>query len=161
MMSCKGVQELLLTNYIDGDMVDSERKIIDDHLKSCQKCKEFALLAKKVGSDSFSDIERVLPSESVWRRVRMQVASDSKRWDSFKNIFSLERIKNAFVLTRPRLALASILLVVLSVTFFVKISEQNLALNQEEQIAVYLAVLSEDDSFFDEELGTGIEEYFL
>ncbi len=160
-MNCKSIQELLLTDYVDGEMSDSERKIIDDHLKSCQKCEEFALLAKKVGVDSFSDTERVSPSENVWQRIKMQVSSSSEKCNIFNNIFSLENIKNAFALMRPRLVLASILFVVLSTTLFIKVSEQNLALKQEEQVVVYLATLSEDDDSFDEDFETNIEKYFL
>jgi len=142
-MNCKSIQELLLTNYIDGEMIDSERKIVDDHLKSCQKCKEFALLAKKVGVDSFSGLERALPSEDIWQRIKRQVVFESEKRNILKNAFFLENIKNAFALTRPRLVLASILFVALFATFFVKISEQNLVLKQEEeQAVVYLTMLS-------------------
>ncbi|MDP8264067.1 MAG: zf-HC2 domain-containing protein [Candidatus Aceula lacicola] len=161
MMNCKDIRELLLTDYVDGEINESARKAIDDHLVSCQSCKEFALAAKQAAFDPFSDAERFSPPESVWHSIKERIVEVSKEDSISENILSLEKIKKVFVLPRPAIALVSILIVVLSVTSFVRTSSQKIALENEEQAIVYLAMLDEEDDSEPGEFGTSIEEYFL
>ena len=49
-MNCKKAQELMLTDYLDDEISEKEKARIEEHLESCQKCREFSIDAKKVGN---------------------------------------------------------------------------------------------------------------
>ena len=46
-MKCKKIQEIILTDYLDGQLDEKQRSSLGRHLAECKSCKEFSTYAVK------------------------------------------------------------------------------------------------------------------
>ncbi len=46
-MKCHKIQNILLTDYADGQIADNLRRQVDEHLVRCKACREFYAAVKK------------------------------------------------------------------------------------------------------------------
>ncbi len=75
-MDCKNVKEKL-SAYIEGDISSEEKMLIDEHLRSCQKCDEsLAELRKTV--DYVRSLEDIEPPPWLIQKVMAKIKSGSK-----------------------------------------------------------------------------------
>ena len=78
-MNCKKAQDLILTDYLDGEMGEKEKARIEEHLASCQKCRELSIAARRVGNELFIGADRANVPEYLWRRVRETILDDNRK----------------------------------------------------------------------------------
>ncbi len=165
-MNCEAMRELILTDYIDGEM-DAKRKIfMEGHLAACPGCKEFSAAAKETAVEPFLDAARVGVPGSVWRRVEEKIASGSRKKAGLVAGL-LERIRYVFYIPNPAVVLATVLTLVLifgAVTRLAVNRYESLKAGRQAEVeySAYLAetpaelTVSEEAGF-----GTAIEQYFL
>jgi len=173
-MKCKECQKYILTDYLDDELKKDIKQKIDDHLSTCQGCREFAVMTRKAVVEPFEKSERVEPPETIWENIKQEISEESlgTRGDW------LERFKEIF-LARPVFAYATLACIVLMVLVlnparrqvnmvkedvpqiqeFAKEYTDESGFNVSEQVE-YVAYLF-DEQNGSEEYGTSIEEYFL
>ena len=61
-MKCKKIREIILTDYIDGQLNEKQRSSLGLHLAECKGCKEFSTYAVKNIAGLFTNAERLIPS---------------------------------------------------------------------------------------------------
>lgn len=71
-MKCQGIQQQLLTDFLDQELSSAKRLEIDGHLAQCACCREFLAAVKKV-NDPLQASERVEPAAHVWLNIRDQI----------------------------------------------------------------------------------------
>ena len=162
MMQCKKIQELLKTDYLDGEVNPQEEQFIKEHLKQCPGCSrlEKELQAQRM---LFQGAARKQVPERVWHNIRDAIVAQRLNLRKSLSPGILERLKGLIFTRRPVFALATsfsvlILLAVVTATFIqgkVSLSKQNAA----ESIAGYS--LNGENGYVLYDLGTSIEEYFL
>ena len=161
-------RELLLTDYLDGQMDAKENGQIETHLAHCPKCREFLVSARKVGPELFIKSGTANPPEYLWRRVKETILTEQKAKARFTDNI-LERVR-AFLYTarysiRPALVAASIIVLILAVTAVAGLKMAGEAENRyKDQIEYfdYLAGSSGGASTSDNAgFGTSVETYFL
>ena len=110
-MECKGVQEKL-SAYVEGDVSSDEKRHIEQHLNSCQKCRT-ALEDLKNAGELVRGIEDVEPpawlTEKIMSRVR---AEEGREKGIFRKLFYPLHVKV------PIEALATVLIAVVAVYVF-------------------------------------------
>lgn len=80
-MTCHEIQDLLLTDMLDGAIPDDRRKAVEDHLTVCQVCREVLSVARKVEAD-LKPSAAVQPPACLWDRIREKVEAQSvSLWD--------------------------------------------------------------------------------
>ena len=161
MKNCKEIRRILLTDYIDNEIDESTKKSIEEHLLTCHECKN---IVDKVKEDIFA-----LSDHKAREKVPVYL------WQSIVSKIESERHANNVVVdflcglaerfTLPQLvpALAGIVLIVLSASFFLYTSHiRNMASVSGYE---YTADILGGTEFFveaeNEGLGTPIEKYFL
>jgi hypothetical protein len=75
-MECSSVQEKLSV-YVEGMISPEERKLIDEHISSCSKCKE-ALYDLKKTIDYVHNLEDVEPPAWLTQKVMARIQSETK-----------------------------------------------------------------------------------
>ncbi len=109
-MSHRRVRKLL-NGYIDGELEERERKLVEEHLKACPNCSK-ELAALKAIDEMVKTRTTHRPSEEYWKtlpaRVRTRIIADQER---AKPVWS----KGLFPLKPARLKLISTLAVVVLV----------------------------------------------
>ena len=77
-MDCNKVREILLTDYIDGELPEQERNVLDGHLKECAGCS--AVLEKLKGSAAaFHRAPELKPDFSVWQGIQDRIEAERER----------------------------------------------------------------------------------
>lgn len=165
-MNCKKVKELILTDYLDGQVSEQQKKQIEKHLASCGPCKEYELLAKKTVIEPFNNAERLRPSEAVWHKIKEHIEEEEQELTSpFADL--IRRIKSFLYVPKPALVVATIIVVLLVIVTIVKLPSEKqeiVKVNSEKQIecmTYLLSVFNQDSTNEVNGFGTSIEEYFL
>ena len=164
-MQCERIHEILLTDYVDGELSAEKSKEVEAHLSSCSQCREFLaelrLLTEKA---TFQRANESISQERVWQNIKGQIEEERAPAvvsNPFVGITSW--LKDILRLPKPAFALFAVTAVVLIVTVQTKL------INRQEIIQ---PALLETQEYFDEDLlvsqtadgdgyGTDIEEYFL
>ena len=165
-MKCKKIQEIILTDYLDDQLNEKQKSLIDRHLAGCQGCKSFSIYVRKNITGLFANTEGQIPSEIVWRRIKESIA-DKERNKSGIIIGFFEKFKGAFYIPKPAVIFATTLTFILVVSLMVALHIGNQKkLNYNGQKAIqdsdYYQELSSDDYTTENTgFGTAIEENFL
>lgn len=175
---CKKIQELILTDYLDGEINEAS---IDKHIASCEECRKFIAVVKKTTVEPLKNSKKdVLSQEIVWSKIQKEISKEkiySNEYDDAPSFF--EKIKESFFLPNPTLAIGSfaVLIFMILVLNFKGNQSQLVKINQSEggnfrktriidvqsensNLELYLAYLIKQENDF-KDYGTSLEEYFL
>jgi predicted anti-sigma-YlaC factor YlaD len=161
-MRCKKAQELLKSDYLDGETNPGEMRNIAEHLEQCSKCRsvEKELQAQRM---FFQEAKREQPPDHVWQNIRNAIIEESLDQDNQLRAGIFERLREFLWPPRPIFALASALTVVVFIAVLAGVIIQKRQLfnagNGGESFTEYR--LNDDSEVALSGLGTGIEEYFL
>lgn len=166
-MNCKKIQELILTDYIDEQIEQDQKRLIEDHLSSCVHCREFAEAAKTSIIDPLSNTEKVAPSDQVWLNIKESIEQEPAKENlgSYEDFF--RKLKDMIMPQRPAYALAGVFVIILVAMTAIKINQpsQEIAVRetqQESEAITYIVEAMQDDELDENgDYGTAIEEYFL
>lgn len=162
-MQCKKIQELLKTDYLDGEVNQRDQQCIREHLAQCADCRRLKeeLLAQRV---SFQKAEYKQPPERIWQNIHDTIVSE--RLKEEKNFLSgiFERLRKLIFVPRPVFALAGslaaiIFTVIIAGTIIQGGRQSSNRDNGLESFADYALNGENEDLLYG--LGTNIEEYFL
>lgn len=160
-MTCKKIQGLLKSDYLDGELSREVTQEITEHLKLCADCrrlKEELEAARML----FQKATRHQPPERVWQNIREAIIQERLTEESRESRPLRERVTERFWLPRPAFALASvctaIVLVVLA-SGLIKTRQPQGTETDQQNMAEYR--LGDGNDELASGLGTTIEEYFL
>lgn len=161
-MNCERIQELILTDYLDGVLEPKVRTELEGHLADCPQCIEFARIARKSAFDSFEGAAKFEAPQHLWYRIEEKLRQESSAsarvvpsWrDNFR--FLLE-------LPRPVWALASVLVLFVAAGTLQQITSSKRVLSDSSaEYIVSLVESSSDISTADNsDFGTDVEQVFL
>jgi len=110
-MECKGIREKL-SAYLEGALPSEEKRLIEEHLNSCQQCSCAVEELKKTG-EFLKNLEGVEPPAWMTKKIMASVrAEQEKKRGIFQKLFYPLHIKV------PIEALATVLIAVLAVYVF-------------------------------------------
>jgi len=166
-MNCQRVEELVLTDYIDGRMGDQFKGLIDQHLGECPACQELLDAVKRDVVGPLSNTPRLVAGEALWSQIREAVAQEERlRIEKAITPGFWEKLRSTVFIPRPAFAIVTIVSM-----FFIFSSTPHLFLNSPlpkvnggDQLA-YLSPLIEETGDVTDNNGnepqTPIEQYFL
>lgn len=158
-MKCDQIQELLLTDYLDGVLQEDLKKKVDAHIKDCPACLEFKKAAIRTTVDVFNGVEQKQPPDHLWARIENALeihpneASSVSWWDYLKPWFS-----------NPVPAMAMMVVLFLFAGSAVnQFQDRQAKLNQQSK-EFLASVMNSSSSVLisdEDDLGTNEELYFL
>ncbi len=78
-MNCKNVEDFILTDYLDGQMDEEQKRRIGKHLASCVHCREYELAARKTVITPFNNSEKVNPPAELWYKIKEQIEEEEQQ----------------------------------------------------------------------------------
>lgn len=81
-MKCEKIQELLVTDYLDGEFQADGGLRVKSHLDGCGTCRGFYETVLKT-SETLKTAGEIPPPETVWLRVRQSLGTGQSRAPSF------------------------------------------------------------------------------
>lgn len=161
-MNCEKIQELLLTDYIDGQLDPKWKSEVDNHVAGCVACREFAATARKTAVEPFLRAETFRPPEQVWMNIKgTALAGQKVPPDPLAEFW--QRVSEFIHVPRPAFAFAVVLIMAVMVGGLTRLTVKP-KIDPTGQIEYLSALLDPvSDPLADEEngLGTSVEQYFL
>ncbi len=149
-MSCKEIQELLKSDYLDGELDPAWEKAVAEHLLKCPACRELEGRLK-AHHEILQSAKKDLPPEYVWQNIRRAITTEGTT-----------REYRVHFMPRPVFILATALTAIICVVVLTSTIVRNqffYGVNGDDTLAVYTLNGEAGDSVND--LGTTIEDYFL
>ncbi|MCG8431857.1 MAG: zf-HC2 domain-containing protein [Candidatus Omnitrophica bacterium] len=161
-MKCERIRSLLLTDYLDDEVTQEVKEIIDAHLAGCCGCAGFLAQLRQKAQLPFKEAGRVKPPEHVWASIRESLRECSGRKELSRRRGAFDLLRGLLQAHRPAFALSAVAAMAVIVVLAARIPVHNRRLD-----AVYLAEQAAffvngngGSSGFDMDMGTGVE-YFL
>ncbi len=180
-MDCKKCQELILTDYLDGEIEGGLKNTLEQHMAVCDDCQGYFESAQKTVLQPLVNAKRnVLSKDAIWSRLQNDIHAEHEYKDEPEGQMNiLGRLKSLIFMPKPVFALATFLAVIM--TFLIwnsSINQSHLVQNdqnkkrlitkkgmgtiqtQKEDEVEYIAFCFEQSEDF-KDYGTSMEEYFL
>ena len=167
-MKCEYVKELILTDYLDGQLGKEQKAQIEKHLTTCRDCKEYELLTRAAAVEPFDNLEKYSPPEAAWNKIREQIEEElplQEPANSFADL--IRKVKTFLYIPKPAFAVTTIMVLFLVVITVIKLptEDQNIAkVNPESQIECInylMSIFDQETMNGNDDFGTSIEELFL
>lgn len=167
-MKCENVKELILTDYLDGQLEKEQKAQIEKHLSICKGCKEYELLTRTAVVEPFNNLERHNPPEATWNKIREQIEEEQPPQESTNSFADLiRRIKTFLYIPKPAFVVTSMVVLLLVVITVIKLPTEDrniVKVNPESQIECInylMSVFDQETMNGNDDFGTSIEELFL
>ena len=163
-MKCNDIQELIKTDYVDGELSDSLAKEVKTHIMACESCAKLEARLLKL-QQPFKQTELMEPPKKLWSAIESEITRE-KAADTSLPQSGIGRILsdalNALRLNKPALASLTIILL-----FVISISGQNILSNRADmQMGAHMVEMTQfyangSELFEDDSMGAAAEIFFL
>jgi len=158
MKKCEAFKDMILTDYIDGQLDKNTAKTLESHLQGCHDCRAFLQEIKVRAVLPFAKANRQQVPAELWETIQQKIENEEQApglWEGFIN-----GLKGLFVFPRlvPVFASLIIMLLVGSVGLNTIQVQQAQTKDQGEYLVSLLSPASPGDN---NDPGTSIEHYFL
>jgi hypothetical protein len=167
-MKCDKARDLILTEYIDGEISGKLKQELEDHLLQCISCRELLVLSKTKVEDVFDNAQVQETPEYVWHRIKDKIVHQNI---GVHKITLTGFITGLFKAPKLQLALAALIFMIMTtITFKImgnpddqvaKIIKNNPDNTETTYIAFLMGYEESDEGQSTTGYGTYIEEYFL
>ncbi|MBF0593588.1 MAG: zf-HC2 domain-containing protein [Candidatus Omnitrophica bacterium] len=161
-MKCERVQDIILTDYVDGFLTVPAKAALDAHVAGCSRCREFLAASRKALVEPFQNLPRETMPLSVMNAVMDQIKEKEQEgvwgWLSGLSEGFSQAFSPSFAMARI-VASVMVCFLVAGVVFGVNKSQQV----QTERVS-FLAQVAEVAGDKSREMtgyGTTIETYFF
>lgn len=156
-MRCKEVRELIMTDYLDGELKGPALKEISLHMEVCAECR--ALESRLNGlSASLREAAQAEPRGEVWELIRADLASGKacRPWIFAEAVegFRAFLLSPRFIFARTAVAASAVIIMLVSSMWL----QGRTAISGED---AFIAYLSDGTANAAKDFGTPIEKYFL
>lgn len=164
-MNCKRIQEFIITDYIDGQMEDMQKGLIDQHLANCPVCTGYLSSIRKEAINPFVNATKDVPDQLLWERIKQNIEEDQQQQFevSLKPNF-WERFKLVVHIPRPAFALATVVTMIFlfGSTGQLFLSTPAVKINGQDQMAYLSSLIDEPIAMNNgNDSQTPIEKVFL
>jgi len=149
-MDCKKMEEIILTDYIDGKLEGAVLKEAEGHIASCAGCRGLVREFKAVAA-SLHNAPREEPPDLVWEKIRAAITASERA-----------PARTFFTRARPAFAFAALAAAILAIFIAVRptfLKEVSPVREQYDVLSLSVSDTNGNDSEYD--MGTPAEEYFL
>ena len=159
-MKCKKMEEIILTDYIDGNLKGRILEEMEAHLVSCPGCRALAEEAKAAGKLLRSVPKQEAPPE-VWHKIRDEISAAPAR--RFFPEIALENLRYHFLRLRPAVVLVTATALLFFVLTAVRLIPQSNypATNIVKDDILSISYNTDEEDTAEYDLGTPAEMFFL
>jgi anti-sigma factor RsiW len=160
-MNCDYIQDLILTDYLDGEVSPETKAQIEQHTAECAECRTFLFAALQTTIKPLSNAEKAFEAkEEVWNKIQTQIEEEQVQRPSVLEYLS-RGFKTFFAVPRAGVAFSAVIIALLTAAIYFQ-SPQSQVIPYGVGKAQLITDVADDLNGDDEEsYGTTIESYFL
>ncbi len=160
-MDCKRTRELVMTDYIDGNMGGDALAEVERHVSSCADCRKALddLLSARKG---FAGIKTENPSPAVWNRIASEINAGLVRPGLAERL--IEAAEGVLTRFRPVTAVATaiaLVLLILSATLLITGRDTPVGMPAGQDDIITITSMGQAIDEEEPGFGTGMEQLFL
>lgn len=159
-MNCEKIKELLMTDYIDGELEAALMKEVDAHIKKCGACRLLKAELEDKITVPLRQSGLVEPPQDLWSRIKGEIEEGSAE----KPVPAVRiRLRDIFTVKRPVFAVAAVMVILLTAGIFTKshfMRKEMLTAYFEEQME-FIDSLNNGDNGFYESIDSSPDDFFL
>ncbi len=158
MKKCEAIRDLILTDYIDGELDKAAAGQLEGHLQDCRDCRAFLKEVKAGAALPFVKAQPQPVPAQLWDSIRQNIENEGQApglMEGFINGF-----KGLFVFPRLVPVLASLVVMLLAGSMELNTIQVRQA-QAKEQGEYLVALMSPSSQGDNNDAGTPIEHYFL
>ncbi len=161
MKKCEHFKDLILTDYIDGELDKNLAGSLENHLLDCSECRAFFKEVKNNAALPFQQARHQPVPAGLWGAIKQSITYENKATTPLADF--IDRLKGLIVFPRMVPVFASLILMLLagSVTLNTIQIRQVKERDQGEYLVSLLSPTSPSVSSDNNDGGTPIEHYFL
>jgi len=161
MKKCEQIKDMILTDYIDGQLDKGSVETLENHLLDCSLCRAFLKEVKESVTTPFQQTQRQEVPAELWQAVRQGIEQETPQGSFVKDLVG--KIKGFVFFPRLVPVFASFLLMFLagSMTLNTIHLQQAQAIDQGSYLVSILSPTASAAQPESNDLGTPIEHYFL
>lgn len=149
-MDCHKIKEILMTDYVDGELTGQMQERIKEHLASCPACKQFEESLLRNAVNPLRGSATIRPPAWLWTRISQGIREKEKKRRSWIPFFV------------PAAVLAGIVAGFIWFGPGQRIDEPGRSvISDQMDFLSELEVINGNGDAYKVNFGTGIEEYFL
>lgn len=76
-MNCEEIREMLLTDYIDGELDADAALVVKRHLASCGSCRAFEASVREAAVEPFKEAPVVAPPAHIWKGIENAIGRET------------------------------------------------------------------------------------
>ncbi len=159
-MNCKRMKDLILTDYIDGNLEGRALKDVERHLGSCPTCNALARDLKAAGKLLRATPQEEVPS-GIWHNIRAEISTASAKLNFPETVLMYARYYLSHL--RPVVVIASaavLLLVILTAVRLMPHRDYLETLAAQDDILA-ISYIGDEENQPEYDLGTAAEMFFL
>jgi len=160
MKKCDQFKDLVLTDYIDGELDKNFAGSLESHLLDCSDCRAFFKEVKDVALPFQQSLRQPVPA-GLWVAIKQNIEQENQTSNPFANF--IDQLKGLMVFPGMVPVFASLILMLLagSVTLNTIHLQQDRAKDQGEYLVSLLSSTGPSAQAENNDGGTPIEHYFL
>jgi len=161
MKKCDHFKDLILTDYIDGELDKNVRESLEGHLLSCRDCQAFVQEVKNNAVSPFQKACRQPVPVEIWQTIREDIEQEYTKQNPLEDF--IERLKGLVFVPRFIPVFASVILMFLVGSVALNTIQINQAKekDQGEYLVALLDSTGPSGQADSSGLETSIEHYFL
>lgn len=161
MKKCEQIKELILTDYLDGELDKNTVDGIESHLLDCGDCRAFFKEVKNNTTLPFQKVLRQPVPVELWSAIKENIENENRPTNPLADF--LDQFRGLIVFPKLVPVFASIVLMFLagSVTLNTVQIQQAKDKEQGEYLVALLEPTGPSTQGDNNDLGTPIEHYFL
>ena len=78
-MKCSKYRDIIITDYVDGELDEREKQEIDRHLQDCAACRAFAAAVSAVTLETLRKATPEEPPAFLWTRIQSRLEQEPAR----------------------------------------------------------------------------------
>lgn len=166
-MRCREAKDLILTDYVDGELSEGRGREIKRHLNTCASCRAFEANAHKNISAPFGLINKEEAPQYLWEGIRERIYSkDKARFGVISD--TVESIRWAlaplFRIPRPIVAFAAAAMIIVGLLAVIRPFAQSYAIDEylREQSTFISGLSAEEangENMFDTNIKSSAENF--
>ena len=161
MDKCKEILDLILTDYVDGEVDQKIKSEIDAHLLMCADCRRLAQEVARNLVVPFGRVARETPPDHLWKSIEEKIGEENRSSVGVKKIFDRFIESLSFPRLAPALASFVVLILVGSTVVHNMQIKQAIEKEQSEYLANLLDPAGASQEADNNGSQTPIEKYFL
>jgi len=162
-MRCERIQDLILSDYIDGQVDESNRRLVAEHIEGCSACREFEAAVRAKAVEPFKDARKAEVPVYLWEGIRRKIAAEGRTTGVLTGVaMTLRRgLEGLLRIPKPAVAFAFVAVLIIAIVIAQPYFEKGAIDNYINDQVDFMANLDSDDAngytALDVNVNTGVE----